>query len=173
MSTNLDSGERLRAVTASFIGKHCWAFAAGTGTGYQVTLEFGEPIPRQYPLKNPTLPMRQRQSAGELTLFIQCAWRIDAADVVVGGSGDANFDVQRMRNSLQRLIGDKVRTVQLSEPGLDLHLSFENSLMLSIFCDQTNEESLGNYSIHTQNDVVAVGAQSAVFLETNSERSGR
>ena len=155
--------------------KSCWSFYAGPSTGSHVDFDFGKKVPRAVPLLgNPTLTHNQRFYEGEMSLFVQCAWRLDSVDAVICGSTDSNEKGGAMLAGLQSVIGKTVEDVVIAEPSFDLTLRFRGDLSLKIFCDQTNlEDDDPNYMLHTKDRIYVVGPRSRIRLETPSRNPPR
>jgi hypothetical protein len=129
------------------IGKECWSIIGGAGTGSNISLAFGEKVPKKRPLKNRSLTDEERNFNGEFSLYITCTWRIDSELEVACGCREDNSAKGPMLRGLQKLVNQRVISVCLSPPALDLSLTFENNLSLRIFCDQTSlDEDHDNYT---------------------------
>jgi hypothetical protein len=151
-------------------GKLCWSFYAGPSTGSDIDLDFGRKLPRIVPmLGNQNLTEDQKFYESELSLFVQCAWRLDSGKEVVCGSTDANGRNGPMVAGLQAMIGSTVERVAIQSPAFDLTLMFRDGLYLKVFCDQTNvEEGDSNYSLHTRDRIYIVGPRGRVRIESTS-----
>ena len=55
----------------------------GEWHGSHFILDLGEKVPRDYRIENPTLTEVQRTFRGELSLFVECAWRLDSKSSVI------------------------------------------------------------------------------------------
>ncbi len=157
--------EEFRANLNLLVSKECWSFIAGPGTGSFVTLDFGPKVPRRTPLKNKTLTQEQREYRGEISLFVECSWRIDSGTEVVCSSQDDNEPGGEMLQGLKLLTGEKVEEVNVFPPALDLVLKLTGGFSLRLFCDQTNED---NYSLFSQNSVFVVGGCGKLRREARS-----
>ena len=136
-----------RAAVSRLEGKRCWSVLAGSGTGSHFILDLGEKVPRDYRIENPTLTVVQRTFRGELSLFVECAWRLDSKSSVICGWGDSNGPNGDLVRGLQLSCGRRVTRVSLRHPAQDLEGCF-GDLVLRVFCDQTSPLSHGsNYSI--------------------------
>jgi hypothetical protein len=111
---------------------------------------------------------------GEYQLIVYCAWRFDADDRVVCGSGDRNEEGAEMLTGLQQLIGREVESTSLVEPGLDLTVTFGSNLQLKVFCDETNSmEDEDNYVFRDNDDIYAVGPRGRTAVEAVQPGSPR
>lgn len=157
-----------KTITAEFIaslnrlvGQVCWGFAAGKGTGSVISLDIGEKVLRESPLKNPHLTAKQRKYKAEFDLFIQCAWRLESKTQVICGAWDDNSEGGDMLEGLQRLVGQAINSIKVSKPAFDLAVNFNNGLVLRIFCEQTNQAEMeDNYSVFLPNTIYVVGNRS-------------
>lgn len=142
----------------SLVGQPCWSVVAGEGTGSIIALDFGKKIPRVVPLTNLHLTEDQRYFKAEMSLFIECAWRLDSHNGVICGSSDSDVNDGPMVRGLALIVDQKVGSVELAEPFWDLTIRFTGDLLLKIFCDQTNvEEEVSNYSLHLEDKLYTVG----------------
>lgn len=150
-------------------GKECWGFIAGPGTGSMITLDFGGKIPRRKPISNPTLSGEQQKFQGDVVLFIQfAAWRIDSASSVICSSTSPNDLDGPFGEGFRSLLRKRVMNIDVSSPGCDLMIEFENGFVLRVFCDQVNgEDNVCNYSLHLREKVVSVGTGSQVVVESS------
>jgi len=150
---------------AGLQGKECWSFIAGPGTGSMVTLDFGEKILRERPLRNPTLTAEQRNYIGEIRLFIQNAgWRIDHHSSVICSSTSSNKLDGLFGKGFRLILNRRVEKVVVSHLGLDLRIEFEGKVILTIFCDQANsEDEACNYSVHLNKKTFTVESYSKLI----------
>ena len=136
----------------------CWSVAAGEGTGSVIGLDFGKKIPRVVPLTNLHLTEDQRYYKAEMSLFIECAWRLDSRNEVICGSSDSDANDGPMVRGLALVVDQKVVSIELSELSWDVTIKFTGDLFLKVFCDQTNvEEEVSNYSLHLEDRIYTVG----------------
>jgi hypothetical protein len=148
------------------IGRRCIGFTAGESTGSVVDLEFEPRQARRQPLTNPCLTEDQRNGDPAYAIFIECAWRLDGEREVICGSWDENSLGGTMLSGLQKIVGRKVTSFNLAQPGYDLQLSFEGGLKFTIFCDQVNEDDASdNYSIFSPEQIITIGTKSRLRLE--------
>jgi hypothetical protein len=145
------------------IGKECWGIAEGKGTGSIIDFKFGEKIPLETPIDNEFLSVDCQNYEPEFNLFVKCVWRVDSPLKVLCGASTEHKFVRRVMN---RIIGQNVVKVELSEPALDLQVTFSNDLKLTIFCDQTNvADKWDNYDYFTPDIIYAVGHKSKLETE--------
>lgn len=157
---------RITDITNLLIGKACWGITGGEGTGSVIGIDIGEKIVRKKPLKNEYLSKDQKAYQGEYDLFVECSWRIDSTEEVICGSKDAIDNLDAMVKGLNRLVGQKIVSVEASIPAYDLEICFDNDLKLKIFCDETNEsEGNDNYTIGTPNGNYIIGCKSQLNIE--------
>jgi hypothetical protein len=164
----------LEAALRSLEGLRCWSIIAGRGTEAAFTADFGEKVPREgSSLKNPHLTDEQRQFKGEFSFYVTCAWRIDGPNEVVGAWTDGYETVDAMVSALEKLVDQRVASVEIVKPAWDLRIGFANGLTLNIFCDQTNEvEGLDNYSFFVPSRVFTVATGSVVKAEPREPSVG-
>lgn len=156
-------------------GKPCWSFYAGPSTGSHVDFDFGQKLSRVVPLLgNANLTEDQKFYHGEVSLFIQCAWRLDSNDEVICGSTDSNEKDGPMLVGLQSMMNKTVENLEIARPAFDLTLEFRGGLFLKVFCDQTNvEDDDPNYTLHTKDRIYIVGPKGQISFETPSGKLPR
>ncbi len=154
-------------VLQRMIGLQCWSIIAGKPSGSMVSFDFGRKILRNNPIANPELTDDQRNYIGEVSLFTYfCPWRIEAGDDIICSWNDDNSEDGPMLRALYRLLDEKVEHVELLRPGLDLNIHFSGSLVLRLFCDQTDEEEgANNYVYFAPDKSYAVGIRSKINVE--------
>lgn len=136
-------------VVARLVDKRCWGLRAGTGTGSRFVLDFGGKVPARNPVRNPNLTRVQQRFRGEFSLFVTCAWRLDARTHVVCGWADSNLPSGDMLRGLRTVIGRRVRAINLCMPAYDLEVDF-GPRTLRIFCDRTvRMEGEANYTMES------------------------
>jgi hypothetical protein len=148
----------------TLVGKECWGITAGERTGSVIDLDFGKKIHRKHPGPNPALPADLRLDDGELGMFIECAWRLDAADRVICGWGESGAEGGPLGRGLQLIVNKIVERVSIEQPAFDLALHFENGLVLRVFCDQTESaEDSNNYVLFTPDHYYVVSNRSKLI----------
>lgn len=153
-------------VLQHLIKKECWGFVAGKGTGSVIVLDFGNKMKRDRPLKNPHLTQEQRENSAELSLLVQCAWRLDANDRVVCGAWDSNEVDGPMLTGLQEIVDRAVCSVVADVPSMDLTLRFDGGMCLKVFCDHVNvDEAEDNYIFYTPTRTFIVGTRSHLSVQ--------
>ncbi len=156
------------------IGKPCWAFYAGPSTASAVDLHFGKKIPRAIPLLNPHLSEQERFYDGEISLFFECAWRLDSEGEVICGSTDSSENDGPMQRGLGLIVGRAVKSVKAELPACDLTVRFDGDIVLKVFCDQTNlEEGYDNYSLHVKDKIYIVGPRGRIRCELRTDERPR
>ncbi len=158
--------QQYRSVLEQLVGRSCWGFAAGSGTGSVVSLQIGEKVPHKLQLTNRHISEDLRRFSGEFVILIECVWRLDSKSKIVTGAWDDNRRDGPMLKGLDRIVGRKIERIEIVEPGLDLNLWFENGLVLRVFCDQINEiDATDNYSVFTPALIYCVGERSGLRPE--------
>lgn len=128
------------------IGRRCWAAIAGESTDSSVLLEFESKLPRMVPIVNPHLSEDERYHEGEISLYIDCAWRLDSETNVLCGSTDSPAKGGAMLAGLSRLVDREIESAQIEPPAFDLTLKFGGGPTLKVFCEETNlENDYDNY----------------------------
>jgi hypothetical protein len=149
-------------------GLDCWSVLPGRLGDSILTMDFGPKVPRPQRLNNQNLSEEQQLYEGTFSLYINCAWRVEAAGQVVGGWTDAT-DQESLRSVIGMLPGNLVTGTDLSLQGLDLQLDLDNDAKLHLFCDQTNlQERLDNYWFFTPEAVWTVSTRSELSVEERS-----
>jgi hypothetical protein len=169
----MDERGNVGAVTQEFfstlqglVGKKCWGFVAGKGTGSVVALDFGEKLKRTRSLKNPHLTQEQRENDAEISLLVRCTWRLDAPERVVCGAWDSNEIDGLMLAGLQEVVGKNVCAATVGAPAWDLALQFDNGLCFKAFCDRLSEEEAeDNYVLYAPRGTFTVAARSCLLAE--------
>jgi hypothetical protein len=147
-------------------GKACWSAIGAGAAGTNVLLELGDRVPLRTPSVNPRLSSLQRTYEGEFGLFVECAWRLEAHNQVIVGSGDDSGSDGPISTTLTVIVGRSVISAVVAEGPPDLTLSFTDGLVLKLFCDQGSEEGgWDNYSLRVGDMIVVVGAQGRVRVE--------
>ncbi|MBV9123746.1 MAG: hypothetical protein JO112_10350, partial [Planctomycetes bacterium] len=111
--------------------------SSGGGAGSTFQLALGGKVRRPLPLKNPAHAEDFRQFEGEVSLFVWCAWRLDALDRPVTSWDDTEESVAA---GLEQLVGSRIDTIEVVPPAWDMTLKFSNSLWLRVFCDHVPGE---------------------------------
>lgn len=155
----------LETELSKLIDLDCWGIIAGAGTGSMITLDFGEHIRFDPPLRNQRISSELRNFHGEYSIFVEgCAWRLEKEEVIVCGSRD---DEEFLGVELERsLVGSKLTSAKLSNWAFDLDLSFHGGYVLRLFCDQTStSDGLNNYSVRSPSGWITVGPKSKLVME--------
>ena len=154
MNTNIY--EELGRLIPSLKGLECWYVSCGGAAGSTFQLALGDRIRRSVPLKNLGASEEFRQFEGELGLYVWCAWRLDGSDGPLTSWDDTDESVKA---GLTRLIGTRIRSIEVMPPAWDVNIKFSNSLCLHVFCDHVPGEPSfdGNWDLRTQDVVIAIG----------------
>jgi hypothetical protein len=163
-----DKFQALEVTLNNLIGQPCWSVLVPDGLENGLSLSLGERIKRGIPLDAPSLTAEQRQYIGAYELTIaDCTWRLDAPEVIVTSWSDETA-IQRER--LSYLLDQTVSNWEITWPGLDLTLHFDNSLSLRLFCDQTDPDESGeNYTLLTPTLLFNVGVRSQLHVSARPE----
>jgi hypothetical protein len=146
------------------VGAGCWSVMVPGGLENGLTLSLGDKVPRPAPLNAPNLTAEQQAFWGAYELIIaDCTWRLDSPDVIVTSWSD---DAPAQRERLAHLIGTVIGAWEITWPGLDLSLHFDNALSLRLFCDQTDPQDSGhNYSLLAPGLQFYVGVRSELSTQ--------
>lgn len=158
----VDLYSELESALCRLVGEKCWSFIGGINTGSCISLSIGRKVLRDKPLRNTLLSKEERLYKGEFEFYMRCSWRLDWKEEVLCGSEDDNSEGGPMQKGLQAMLGQRVVSVELERPSLDLTLAFENDLVFRMFCDEfdQSEESLDNYVLFLPDRYLVVGARS-------------
>jgi hypothetical protein len=150
---------RLESALNDMIGAVCWSVLIRGGMENGLTLSLGDKLPRSQALAAPALTPEQRAFAGAFEWSLgDCTWRLDSPDQIVTSWSDTP-DAQG--DALAYLMGAAVTSWDITWPGLDLTLHFDNALALRAFCDQTDPDESGtNYDLLTPSLAFNVGVRS-------------
>jgi hypothetical protein len=150
----------------TLVGKPCWSVVAGAGTGSRVALDFGRKFQRDVPCPNPHLTADQQNYDSEISLFIECAWRLDTSTEVLCSSSETDSNDGPMVSGLNSLVDHEVESIDVVPPAFDLVVRFAGGLSLKIFCDQTNlDDGWDNYSLHLRDRIFIVGPRGRITTE--------
>lgn len=111
----------------------CWGIVAGEGTGSVVELLIGEKIKRERPLDNPIVDSAVREYDPEISIFIQCAWRLANKEKVICSCLSSNQNDGPMLSGLRRLKDNRISSTVLNVESMDLSIRFADDLVFSIF----------------------------------------
>lgn len=154
------------AVAQGLVGLRCWGVVGGSGTGSNISLEFGNKIKRKKALLNRNLTDELRYFQGEYGFFVECSWRVEDADTVICGSRSNHDDISL---GIKKLVNEEVQSIEILNVSFDLVLKFANELVLKIFCDENNiEENVDNYTLSAPSLNYIVGCKSKLRCEKRS-----
>jgi len=112
--------QQIQQLVVPIYGQRAWGVARGIGSF--VTMEFGNVLPTAG---------KQKQPRGEWHLWVYCcAWRLEYSNDVLVGSEDAQ---QKIDHLIKRLEGLTLQSIQISAPGLDTVLVFEQGIIMKLF----------------------------------------
>jgi hypothetical protein len=146
--------KQLRQALGTLAGQECIAALGGAGTGWNISLHFGDRIVRQPLLTNPQLTPAERVYEGRFGLFIECSWRLSDSSSMITASGDAVAGPERMSSRLERLVGHRIVSAYLADRFPDFELRFDDDLCLAVFCCNSETD---NYSYFGEHQVLIVG----------------
>jgi hypothetical protein len=153
----------INAAAQGLVGRRCWGMVGGSGTGSNISLEFGNKIKRSKPLLNRNLTDDLRYFQGEYGFFVECSWRVEDANLIICGSKSSGEDISF---GLNKLINEEVESIEILEVSFDLILRFTNKFALKIFCDEVDvEENIDNYTLSSPSLNYIVGCKSKMRFE--------
>ncbi len=120
-------------VVLGMVGKKCWSAAAGLNGDYPFVIDFGEKVRRRLRLANPGLNFLQRTYEGEFSLTVVCPWRLDGPKEVIVSCYSGREPRDLVSEALRYLEGQEVVEVRCEAPGYDLHIYFDQGLVLRCF----------------------------------------
>lgn len=127
-------------------------------------------MPRDKPLRNPTVADEATTHDGEYALYVECPWRLETLGVVTSSWQESNEPDGPMCRGLESIVGETVVDVQVLEPALDLVVTFSGSRLLRLFCDTTYETYyMTNWSIFGPDQLyLAVGPRGQIDTDRSS-----
>lgn len=144
----------------------CVSYDTGPPQSVMLDLQFGRPGEARGPRLGAGAAGPGEREAGDVSLFVSCAWRVQTTSEVLCGCWDDKEEGGQMRAGLERILGQPVRRALAVPPAWDLALELENGVVLRVFCDQTNdEEGADNYSLYAGDTVFTVGTLSDLYEE--------
>ncbi len=156
-----------REVLNKLVGQLCWSVQAGN-IGSLASLQFGNKLPLDKPLPfpNPALTEDEHRYRGEFVLYIEdCPWRLDGTERVLATWLDSNAPDGPMVTYMKSRLGAIVTEVDITYPGLDLFLRFNDNIMLRIFPDQVDPSEGDNYSLQYNHQTFVIAANSTLYIE--------
>lgn len=144
----------------------CWAFAAGRGTGAQVSLHFGRKLPRLKPVDNPRLQEDLRTHEGEAIVFIECRWSIRRKGRTLFDS-ESDIDMaRRMLDALEQLREATVIEVAAKLPPTSVSLMFDNGSELALHSDMPDlHDPHDNFSLSFGESTFVIGPDLGLRVE--------
>lgn len=137
----------------------CWAVMVSDEFSNGLTLYLGDQLARSIPLDVPDLPTPLQLYSGAFELVIaDCTWRLDSQAAILTSWSDHPVLQAEVLAQLEEM---RIQHWEITWPGLDLTLHFENALALRLFCDQTDEMDSGdNYALLSPSYLFHVGTRS-------------
>lgn len=158
----------LETTLNALVGLPCWGVIVRGGLENGAAIQLGNQIPRPTPLNAPKLSEKQQhyRPAYELNIA-DCTWRLDSPNAIVTSWSDEP-DVQQQQ--LETLTTTHIRAWEITWPGLDLTLHFDNERSLRLFCDQTDPETGGdNYTLQSPHYHFTIGIRSNLQMQTQPD----
>lgn len=160
--------DQLEQALHTLIGQPCWNVLAGA-VGSLASLDIGAKVERDQPLpfRNVKLSLEAHKFRGETILYIEdCPWRLDGPDSVIAAWTDSNAPDGPIVTGLNKLVGHTITHAELTRPGLDLALTFDNGLTLRLFPDQTDPEAGDNYALDRHDaSTFIISTRSSIRIE--------
>ena len=144
------------------LDKTCWGIAAGSGTGSQVTLHFGDKVKRPRPITNPTLTKDLRESEGAYILYVECDWHICSNGQVICDRDSDNVPRGEMLLGLKKLEGAKIVKIKSSANAelvwLDLQRGSRKLQLALLPSSHVGDEPHDNYTLFTPQEGFTLGS---------------
>ena len=164
--------DMLKRAVSLLTGKSCWSAIGSGAAGSNVLLEFGRRIPLKRPAANRQLSPLQRSYEGELSLFIECAWRLEGHDQILTSSGDDDRPNGPIAMALRDITGQSVISAVVAAAIPDLYISLTGDFVIRLFCDQGNlDQAWNNYSLRIGDTFVVVGPRGRVMVERRESQA--
>jgi len=166
MSCNTSS--ELAQLIGSLVGALCWGVNASSATGSRFNLDLGERLHRPSDLSQGNVPIAP-PDFGEFGIQVGCAaWRLEDPKGVITGWTDASAPDGPMYAGLRGLQGSILTAAEITLPGVDLLLEFDEQYVLRVFCDQF-EDPYENYSISFRDTYYIVKARAIVVRQAGAD----
>lgn len=148
------------------IGEKCWSVIAGPGGGSMISMTFGRPIKRKWPLKNSMLSESVRSFEGELKMFVQNSdWQLEFLGDIVCDNFSDNSLGGPMVVGLENLVGTKVTSVSFIDKVYSVQIKFSNKFSLKVFCVENVGDEISNYTVFDPGRCIAVLACGKLCVE--------
>ncbi len=162
-----DAQQQFRAVIDRLPGLPCWSVQV-SGVGSLVNLQLGNKVKRDYVMAHPDFELStdERVFQGEIILYLEeCPWRLDGPESVICTWMDENTPEGRLTQGIMQLKDRIIQQATLSQPGLDLTLTFDGNYVLRVFPDQINPDEGDNYSLTAGDETFVIAARSTLYIE--------
>lgn len=116
---------------AALLGQKCWYVSAGGASAPSFRLAFGERVPLERRLRNPTNSTEFQKFRGSVELLVWCSWRLQRPGAVLASSDQGASGL----SALDAIVNSTVTDVTCSLPAWDLLVRFSGGLELAVFCD--------------------------------------
>jgi hypothetical protein len=170
----LTKQEQALEVVRQVLGKPCWSAIASERTDWVIALDLGEKVRRSMRLANPRLSFLQRTYEGEYSFLIESCWRLDGPEMVICTCYDSNKPGGAMLTGIAELEGRTVEAVDVSSPGCDLTIAFNEGIVLRCLSTESDPKTKrNNWSFWSPSGLVTVGPRGRVNRETQAEAEKR
>jgi hypothetical protein len=157
----------LQQALADLIGRRCFSAIIGSGVEFAFALHLGDKQRRMLRLANQRLSFLQRTYEGSHALLVECTWRVDGPNGVIGSCFDRAKPAGARDDAVESLVDRAVEAVQVAEPGLDLELRFEGGYVLRCFATEVDDNSKrNNWTYSCPFATATVGPRSRLSLQT-------
>lgn len=154
---NMNAGQFL---ADRLVGKPLWMAVGGKGTGSVIHLGFGGATLMSMPIRNPNLTELEQTHWPEISLMIDCCWRIMYSSRLLASWRDSNEKGGPMLRGLYSLRGLVVQRVEVTKGVADLCIDFDRDYRLSVTpdirdpeeCELNYDLSFSDARIHCVND---------------------
>ena len=138
----MDSAATLRGILDEFIGKKCWRVAASPSTGSRVNLDIGPEMEVKVGVR------KEVRRFGKYGIQIESgAWRLSHDHRILASSADSPEKDGVLISGLSVLQGCVISDIRIHHVVYDLEVHFEGGYVLSVLCNEANEEGGANYTI--------------------------
>jgi hypothetical protein len=163
----MDSLAELELLLPRLVSARCWKVAApGVAFGSHFTLDFGDKL--EWKLTSEQLDLMRSGYYGEYGIQVKCAvWRLEDQQTTITTSADDPSLGGPMIEGLHLLQDRRVTSAQITRPELNLLIEFDETLLLSIFHDESEE--FESYSVSYRDAHFCVGAHSQVILRQGDD----
>lgn len=158
-------------VVQRLVGLKCWHCFIRSGSS-TLSMAFGQKLPRKSKLAASKDESDPRRYEGELSLFIECTWRLDGPESIVTVWSEADTDLEGgpISKGMREIYGRIITSVEVTRPAWDMVLHFKGGYCLRVFCDTTDlqeEQDAWSLSDYNSGLLVSVGPKGRWSTDRN------